>query len=777
MKTFPTGTNSEKNRKRGASPFYILECPFPSTGTIFLADYAITTTSWKGGITTLPWIANWGKIVENIASDQALTKTSTFSLDVIIDPRYPLTDIEATLETAANNPEITDCFLYRAYRDLIGPLETTDPPQLVWAGNFIDWEKIDDLTMRCEMVDRSVRIDKYIGTKLSLTSYPDACLDDIGKMINIVYGANNMVTGLRSAWGSKTTVKTLLTNTATSVELSDSSQLPASGTILVDEEQITFTGNSSNTLTGCTRGAHSTTAVQHGVGSIVWEVLNQYDSILAGHALRAITTAYALIDGYLLRVTSGISNLVSGGVHLLRASSQISVAPLSDIDVSLSDSGHVHNMTSSSGMQCSSPYLINGSYWSWTGTANNLVDGSDITYVRCSCTSHNADDWARMRVTCPAYSGTISAVYAKVTHQSTVSGSWEHSGIFISGTDMDYSESKRLDNSNTKVTQIIYIGTSIPTYLYFMVYHDGGAYYTMSSTCFEIELVVIGSGTGSATTGATVASTGGVVYTRFVERFCALVDGYADDVNGTITGTASALIERPDHVVKHFLYTYVSWPLASFYSDAATEFSTTYKFSAVLKEYNTLKFWLAKMAWESRCWFRLAPTRAELLLRPDSLTSDKTITDLMIASDGGGKTSIRIRRSPLDEIINKIALHYDRDATKDGDEAYRALIEVSDAVSIARYSEYEKPDLFYFDFVQDATMADDVADFYLARLAYRKKLIELTLYLDNAELEFADAITIASLANLLCEIEQANLAPGSAREMRNDTITIIAKEY
>jgi hypothetical protein len=82
-------------------------------------------------------------------------------------------------------------------------------------------------------------------------------------------------------------------------------------------------------------------------------------------------------------------------------------------------------------------------------------------------------------------------------------------------------------------------------------------------------------------------------------------------------------------------------------------------------------------------------------------------------------------RSPLDEIVNKIALHYNRDATRDGDEAYRALIQISDAVSIARYSEYEKSDLFYFDFVQDATMADDAADFYLARLACRKKLIEL----------------------------------------------------
>ncbi len=51
--------------------------------------------------------------------------------------------------------------------------------------------------------------------------------------------------------------------TATSISLVDSSSYPASGTVQIDSEVITYTGNSGNTLTGCTRGVSGTTAATH----------------------------------------------------------------------------------------------------------------------------------------------------------------------------------------------------------------------------------------------------------------------------------------------------------------------------------------------------------------------------------------------------------------------------------------------------------------------------------------------------------------------------------
>jgi hypothetical protein len=110
-------------------------------------------------------------------------------------------------------------------------------------------------------------------------------------------------------------------------------------------------------------------------------------------------------------------------------------------------------------------------------------------------------------------------------------------------------------------------------------------------------------------------------------------------------------------------------------------------------------------------------------------------------------------------------------------EAYQAIVTVENAASITAYGEKEKPDLFLFDFIRDATMAADVAAFYLARYKDRKKVITMDLFLDNSELEFADAITVTPQGALVGEVRKVNFAPGSGRDMRNDMITLTMREY
>jgi hypothetical protein len=54
------------------------------------------------------------------------------------------------------------------------------------------------------------------------------------------------------------------------ITLTDATEFPAVGTILIDSEEITYTGKSGNDLTGCARGANSTTATTHTDGSDVY---------------------------------------------------------------------------------------------------------------------------------------------------------------------------------------------------------------------------------------------------------------------------------------------------------------------------------------------------------------------------------------------------------------------------------------------------------------------------------------------------------------------------
>lgn len=75
-----------------------------------------------------------------------------------------------------------------------------------------------------------------------------------------------------------------LTSGATTVNLDDASGYDSTGWVRIDDEIISYTGKSGNQLTGCARGAFSTTAAQHSKDAkvqqcAVWENQNPWDII------------------------------------------------------------------------------------------------------------------------------------------------------------------------------------------------------------------------------------------------------------------------------------------------------------------------------------------------------------------------------------------------------------------------------------------------------------------------------------------------------------------
>jgi hypothetical protein len=85
---------------------------------------------------------------------------------------------------------------------------------------------------------------------------------------------------VQSGWGSgtwggvtvgtaSTTLNGTITSGATSIVLTDASTFSAAGTIVIDSESITYSGKSTNTLTGCTRGANGSHAAAHTSGASV----------------------------------------------------------------------------------------------------------------------------------------------------------------------------------------------------------------------------------------------------------------------------------------------------------------------------------------------------------------------------------------------------------------------------------------------------------------------------------------------------------------------------
>jgi len=123
----------------------------------------------------------------------------------------------------------------------------------------------------------------FLGSCRAL--HPWVALDQsnfLGVGTNLKYyisngGAYNDITPLRSTTAagdvtfsaSANTLSSNITSVDTTISLTSASGFPSSGLIKIGSEEITYTGVSGNSLTGCSRGVNATTAAAHTSGDNV----------------------------------------------------------------------------------------------------------------------------------------------------------------------------------------------------------------------------------------------------------------------------------------------------------------------------------------------------------------------------------------------------------------------------------------------------------------------------------------------------------------------------
>lgn len=86
-------------------------------------------------------------------------------------------------------------------------------------------------------------------------------------------GALYDITPLRDSTDQATATSEALDNSETGIDVVSVTGLKTAGSVIIGTEIISYTGISSLTLTGCTRGASSTTAAAHDSGAVVTQVL------------------------------------------------------------------------------------------------------------------------------------------------------------------------------------------------------------------------------------------------------------------------------------------------------------------------------------------------------------------------------------------------------------------------------------------------------------------------------------------------------------------------
>ena len=88
---------------------------------------------------------------------------------------------------------------------------------------------------------------------------------------------------------------TIKDTSETSIDVASATNLGEAGTIRVDSEDIAYTGKSTNTLTGCTRGDYNTTPKSHTANTDVFQASEILETDVAyyqvKHNLTSITRA------------------------------------------------------------------------------------------------------------------------------------------------------------------------------------------------------------------------------------------------------------------------------------------------------------------------------------------------------------------------------------------------------------------------------------------------------------------------------------------------------
>jgi hypothetical protein len=671
---------------------------------------------------------NYGSVqnYENYLFDLSALAVETARIGAKLNQKITLTFRNDRILSADSLIELNDtyrfCFAYvRIYELRLMSLDETfssDVKVLVYCGYC---GQPYDITRRGFKIDcqnvmlakRDLLPVKVVTTAMDANADPD----DLGKFRNTVYGSVSHVPCRCVKAGAKDSLAADLTDSATTVTASGATKIsfPSSGTIQIDDEQITYTGFSSNQFTGCTRGANSTTATEHDTGSSICQVLSEYIYEIAMHPVRTISAVY--VDGVLQ--SSGFTTYTGQTGYELsgysgRAVVRFTVLPVirKQVNLDVSEGSHDHGFSGTSQTTRYGTGNTGDSTWTdraqaYDGNSDTYAENSDLDaaeYINITFTETNLGTVISRRVIIEYLSnGTTSEVVAQVKI-----GTAAYQVLYGTG--------------GTRITVMkTFTGNSWD--LDVRINGDGdnnGTFrlYEVSVTVEYTPDVAANAATGVALTGNSSADT---VIGQLVT---ATIEGYQDDASGTYTGVANALIERPNAVIKHILMTLLGVSgsnIGTSFPTSGTSYGSTYKLGFIMHEIATkADDLLQKLAFQARSKFLEWCGKFELIYMGSAPSPSVTFTsdDLLEEPVLGFTAEIDIR--------NRIFARYKRDYRKSGgDEGYDAVESAGDSTSISLNGErMENVDL---SACRTQAMAADWAAWYLAQKKQEWKTIEITV--------------------------------------------------
>ena len=587
--------------------------------------------------------------------------------------------------------------------------------------------------------------------KINTTDFPNAAPESVGRVCGPVIGTVEDVPVYPVDAGARNLLRSYITSASTGpLELSDASRFPSSGTVIVGQEEIAYTGKSGDDLTGLSRAQNGTTAVFHNKGSSAIEKKAEYVYLVTTFPMKDITRVRIagvalgggeyeldLVDTALLPGSSVVSLKLNTPAVIQRHSHEIGASASETTD----------NVRPTADDETGSD---NPGSWLDDAKAYDLSVGDATTFAYSNRTTWGgappAGQYSQIRFKTWSPLAGLGEIVTATYHCKY---QYEETNYIVNQNDA-YIDGIRI-SPKASITEMTWAApttwSALVRNLKVKIRPDDG----FGLRIYDIWLVVTYVQTSSQDIAYAPAGADAVVNTPVTIDGDGVYDslectGLAD---GAITGAALTLIERPDYVMEFIQRVLAGRTAAEIDSTSYAASGTTYatkgwKFAGVLNREWGAGELLAALALEAQSdqfWESASGGAVHRLLYDDPAPTSVDVTVV----DGDLFGEVELALTPRDSIVNIVEAHFERNYNEGlssvSQEAFLGLARKEDSASKASYG--SRPASFNLEFVRVQTHADSVSQRLLDKLKEPRWLARVPLaWTKAAALERGDLIDL-----------------------------------
>ena len=793
MRTVTAAFQAKLDLAGGAEPRILLEIDAVG-GTLYYSDQTVTVDAQVYSSKVL----EFGRLVSQIVPGEEVVRVASMN--------FRLSNIDPIDDLIVAGTEV------RVY-DWYEGLATADKA-LRFKGNVAGKPAWDDREISFMANDIFQQLNKTIGRPLLEADWALADPDYYGFTIPILIGAGENLECLPIEAGAASTLRADFNPADTTIKLTSTTSpiaFPDSGfprTVIIGNEEYTYTGISSNDLTGVP--THSD--LIYSEGSVVLEKTDL--KFLAGESfsdtpVKALTELSILpfnsrkiaekvaIDSafYSINLTETISGKIYATIILTQinairkaVSLAITTQPNQPITTQQTQFSPTHkhpisNVTTAYYMDTATTDA--GTFGSLGRMANKIFESgsSEPGFAELS----SGEEIKLQKSAIENLGGTLVSGVLKIrAWRIATSGSYNmqfvingvtkiNTGITLTTAEQTFTSSSfslsgltwsDFQNANTYIRLVSntagFVRVRFSEGWLELVYATPATAAIINQSIAAVSNRIVDAVVG----GDTVADT-------LLGRLICNFEGYKDKTDGHYTGTPTTqpLIEKPPDVI-HFLWEKLSngavhadLDIAGSFLDARTNLLASYKYGFALIWQSDLAKLSAQLAQMAHSRFFTSAGLAKFARILDSGTPVKIIdTDDYSPLTEGAEKKTRIRRfgGALEEIINKVEIRYKHNpalGSRNDPDAYAGNSESPDSdaqASIDRFGERRRRTPWLMWAVRDDTMADDLRDKLLGRNQLPKTTTVFPSWIGLSLLEPSDLIELTAqklrMDNRLSEI-------------------------